>query len=193
MLGMNPDNILVSGNDLPGINFGSFKGLSVDIASTEYSPAYHRSTHGYNDGIPPHGNTTPFYAITTSFTKSHISSVWYYLDGKYGQYLGNPTLGELLGYEALTGNVSLNLGEQQPMFPGKDASTLNINTTIEKMAPLFGQRTREGDVGIYYSTDSEYLYITPNGIAKNANSCSYRLLWVGHSTGETSCSIQGNS
>ncbi len=166
--GKDPDHILVSGNDLPGINFGSFNGLSLDIASTEYSPAYHRSTHAYSDGIPPHGGTTPFYAITTSFTKSHSGSVWYYLDGEYAKYLGNPTLGELLGYEALTGNVSLNLGEQQPMMPGTDASALNINTTIEKMAPLFGQRTREGDVGVYYSTDSEYLYMTPNGVAKNA-------------------------
>ncbi|MEN8157757.1 MAG: T9SS type A sorting domain-containing protein [Bacteroidota bacterium] len=166
--GKDPENILVSGNDLPGINFGSFKGLSLDIASTEYSPVYNRSTHGYSDGIPPHGNTTPFYAITTSFTKSHIGSVWYYLDGEYAKYQGNPTLGELLGYEALTGNISLNLGKQQPMFPGDDASALNVNTTIEKMAPLFGQREREGEVGLYYSTDSEYLYITPNGTAKNA-------------------------
>ncbi|MEN8202693.1 MAG: T9SS type A sorting domain-containing protein [Bacteroidota bacterium] len=165
-LGKVPEQILVSGNDLPSLSYGAFKGTSVDMASTEYSPSYHRGTYGYCDGIPPYGHTTPFYGMTTSFTRSHVASVWYYLEGPYAQYLGQTHLGELLGYEALTGNVSLNLGEQQPMFPGDDASALKVNSTIERMAPVFGQRVREGMVGILYSTDTEYLYLTPNGFAK---------------------------
>jgi hypothetical protein len=47
-LGKNADNILVSGNDLPSINFGSFKGNSIDISSSEYRLHHLRSEEQYS-------------------------------------------------------------------------------------------------------------------------------------------------
>lgn len=163
--GRNPNDILVSGNDIPRAHIPTITGEELDIVSAEYTPNYNPLTRNYADGLPPNGHSGPFYALATQAARGKHANIWYYLEGGLAGYRNNETLAKVISYEALANNAIIAAGSSDlyPNLPGTDNSASEVNQFIERMEPVFGQRQRIGSVGLLYSTQSEYSYLAPGG------------------------------
>lgn len=162
LLGKDPNDVLVYGNDFTRVHVPGITGKEMDIVSAEYMPHYAVVTGNFKDGLPHEGVTGPYYALATQAAQGRHAVTWYYLQPEYAS---KTNLAQLISYEALANNAIITGGSSHlyANVPGTDESALSVNNFIERMAPVFGSRERSGAVGILYSTETEYSYMAPGG------------------------------
>lgn len=178
--GKDPDTIYVGGNDIGKLNTGAEAGTGqLDQVNIEYDPYNSPVTGPYSDKIPPYGQAGPYYRHVQQYAESQHTAIWYYLQAApVSAFQNDPTLGEFLGYEALTNNVVLNDGADNNSDPGNSASALAVNQTIDRLAPVFGARDQYADVGLFFSPDTEYGDLTP-GSYRNGGKLDHTLGYYG--------------
>lgn len=169
LAGKNPDDILVSGNDVPLVSFGSEAASYLDLPNFEYMPEYSPVGEFHANGLMPYGHAGPLYALAGNSSQGRHSVIWFYLTGSYAPYLGKTALGEAVGYEALMHNSFISFGQSYGRIVGNDASGLTVNRTIKAMAPVFGERVPDGKIGLVHSVHNEQLALTPGGYANSGN------------------------
>jgi hypothetical protein len=164
-LGIDPDSIMFGGNDVPAISFGAVPGDELDMPHTEYSSDWSLDTGSVGHGLPPYGRASGFYAAATQYGRSRHAIVWYYLEGADAAFRGKPTLGEVLGYEALANNVIINggSGNADPRLAVTDSSLKAVHDTEARLAPILGGRKRSGAVAVLWSTETQMAYLAPGG------------------------------
>jgi hypothetical protein len=164
-LGLDPDSIMLGGNDVPAISFGAVGGDELDMPHTEYTSDWSLDTGPVGRGLPPYGRAGGFYAAATRYGRSRHAIVWYYLEGADAAYRGKPTLGEVLGYEALANNVIINggVGDADPRMAGTDSSMKAVHDAEARLAPILGARKRSGAVAVLWSTETQMAFMAPGG------------------------------
>lgn len=163
-MGKNPDDILVQGNDIPKLFFGSVDGDEVDMASVEYSPGWTVINHEATDGMAPYGHAGTFYSLAGNSFKSRHAEIWYYLDGFTEKYAGKQTLSEVLLYEALMKNVFIS-SDVPYKIPQGEQLNKNFNRYLKSMTNIFGDRKQDAKIGIVYSSNDELYNLLPGGWA----------------------------
>ena len=163
--GRNPDDIAMTGNDFCMMTNASMTGNEIDLVSTEYSATYSAVNGNNFIGLAPHGRSGSIYSLIVDYSKYRRANVWFYSH----EYPHTANLGRVLGYEALAHNVTLNSGMEGPSFAGTDNSARRVNKSIGILKSIFANRDKYGDVGIFYSSNSEYSYLLPGGYHNGAN------------------------
>jgi len=162
-LDLDPDDILIGGNDIPRLSFAALTGTEVDMINSEYNP-YHSVVSGFAaDGLPPYGHAGPTYSLAVNFAKSKRANIWYYLPETYAKYQNRTQLGEILGYEALSKNVLINTSSDNSTIAGSDESSKRVNRYIKSVSDIFGARRSVGNIGLVYSSQTELFNLLPGG------------------------------
>ena len=162
-LGIDPDEVVITGNDIPRMMFGSMDGTEVDMVSSEYTSHWSTQTGFDCDGIPPVGGCGTTYKTVESMFKSRHSIMWYYLQGENEKYIGKNQLGITLGYEALINNAMICFGHGVTMMAGNDDVGRKVNGTIRAMADVYGERELYASIGLLHSGDTMSMGNTPTG------------------------------
>jgi hypothetical protein len=166
-IGLNPNDILVSGNDVALLQNGSMiSGNQLDMVSAEYGPDFSAVTGSYSDKTPLQGYAGPLYKLTTQLSKSKRGSIWYYLPDNLKD---NVNLAKMLSFEALADNCVINSGDGIPTTPGTNASAKFVNDVIGGIRNDFGKREIKASVALYNSGNSEYSQLTPGGYIEGGN------------------------
>lgn len=161
-LGLNPDDIVVAGNDI-AILQNAAVGIEnvVDILSVEYVPEHSPVTQNFSDQVPMTGYGGPHYKLITQLSRSKRGSIWYYIGDKQKSH--NNILGMFLHFEALSNNVTLNSEDRLPDHAGTEEAAVCANHAIAVLRKDFGRREIRASVGLYNSGSSEFCQLTPGG------------------------------
>jgi uncharacterized protein (TIGR03437 family) len=162
----NPDDFFQGGNDVPALTYGAYTGDEIDACHCEYNPSGGPDTGAIGRGLPPEGHAGPVYSAAVQYGHARRAYVWYYLDGANAPIAHDPNLSQVLGYEALSQNVTIYNGTDNAIMEGTDASQLAVNQTIQRLAPTLGHRGRTGTVGVLYSTDTQHSRFAPGGFCE---------------------------
>ncbi len=161
-LGLNPDDIVVTGNDIALMQNGVL-GIEdyVDVLSVEYGPTYSAVTQQFSDKLPLLGYGGPVYKLITQLSRSKRGSVWYYVDD--AEKADQEMLGMFLSFEALANNITINSGDGNPTTAGNDETTAMVNAVIGQLRDVYKKREIKASVGLYNSGTSELSQLTPGG------------------------------
>ncbi len=167
-LGLNPDDIVVAGNDISLLQNGAV-GIEdyVDILSVEYGPEYSAVTQQYSDKLPTVGYGGPFYKLATQLSRSKRGSIWYYIND--AALRDQEMLGMFIAYEALANNMTINSGDGNPTIAGNNNTARLVNTAIATLRGDFKKREIKASVGLYNSGNSELSQLTPGGYLNNGD------------------------
>ena len=162
-LGLNPDDIVVTGNDIALMQNGVL-GIEdyVDVLSVEYGPTYSAVTQQFSDKLPLLGYGGPVYKLITQLSRSKRGSVWYYVDD--AEKADQEMLGMFLSFEALANNITINSGDGNPTTAGNDETTAMVNAVIGQLRDVYKKREIKASVGLYNSGASELSQLTPGGM-----------------------------
>jgi len=172
------DEVYVGGNDVGRLNFTTLLGNDLDAANVEYAPAgfnpITRDSSSRTERVPPYGHAGPFYNLITNYgeTTSNIATVWYYMNGLTNvngfNYKDDGYLGEVIGFEALAHNTTINTGNSAASnnSPGNIYSARKVNDVIANLGALFGERKPRAGIALFYSEDTEVADLTPGGYVK---------------------------
>ena len=158
-LGKNPDDISVTGNDFCLMHFAAVDGQQLDLVSTEYGPDFNVITGTNYDGLPPMGRPAGVFSMLGQSAKGKHASVWYYPHDTRAAF----SLGKVLGYYALSHNVTINQGADNRNIVGTDRSAKEVNRAIGSLRDYFGNRERYAEIGVLYSSESEMIQLAPGG------------------------------
>ncbi len=163
-LGIDPDEVAVTGNDVAGSNYAAMTSdQSIDVVHTEYGIEFSAVTQFRSDGAPPYGNAGGYYKACNEYGRSRRSTIWYYLNGDNEKYSENRGIGFVIAYEALANNCTIYSGDGIPTVAGSNYTFGRVNDFIGKMKDIYGQRDLRAKVGVYHSSASEYATLTPGG------------------------------
>ena len=163
-LGINPNDVAVTGNDAVGMqNATMLDGTQMDVPSVEYYPGYSAVTYGWINQKFPDGYSAPYEKLAVQLGKSRRACLWYalaegdpYEDGDYAK---------LLAFEALANNSTLATGSNGDTRIGNASSTMFVNEVIVALKKDFRDRDFSASVALYNSGNSEYCMLTPGGYA----------------------------
>jgi len=167
--GHNPDDILVSGNDVALLHNAALDKNDLDIVHSEYNPHFSAVTADKSDKLLPDGYSGPHYKYLTQLSKSGRGSVWYYLGGAYEAYQNNPELAKVLSFEALASNCTINSGNGINSITGDNNSAKFVNDIVGELRENFRKREIVSSVAMYYSSNSELSQLTPGGYISNGS------------------------
>jgi len=163
--GKNPDDINVSGNDFCYMHSAVPDGKILDTVATEYGPEFN-VVAGFNyDGFPPRGRMGGVFALLPHVGVSNHASFWYY----GGEMTNSTVAGMAVGYQAMAYNHTINSGDENSLIIGTDKSARDVNRMITNMRNVFDNRELYSDIGIYYSSNSEYVQLAPGGYVDGSN------------------------
>lgn len=155
-LGIDPDQIMVSGNDVSKLSFGSEKSTQLDIVSTEHSSlGWTPDKRFYSDGLAPDGTSAPAYKTMLAYQKGSVTFPWYYMDARFKEY---DTLAEVEWYTALINNAVIKYGSRSP---GTVSKIAEINKNVEKMGNIYQKRHTMAKIAIVRSAQTQGSYWVP--------------------------------
>ena len=162
----NPDDFFLGGNDVPSLTYGVYTGDEIDAAHFEYNALGGPDIGPVGRGLPPEGHAGPLYAAAVRYGKGRRATAWFYMDGAYAGLARNENLSEVLGFEALSQNVTLYNGSSNGHMVGTDDSARVVNDAISRLEPVLGHRARTGAVALLYSTDTQHSRMAPGGFCE---------------------------
>ncbi len=155
-LGLDPDQILVSGNDISHLNFGGEKSTQLDIISVEHSTlGWTPDRRFYSDGIAPEGQSGTAYKTMLAYQKGQMTCPWYYMDARFISY---NNLAEVESYYALANNAVIKIGGRSP---GNAETRIKINKNVDKMGNVFQIRRPYVKVAMVHSPQTQSFYWVP--------------------------------
>ena len=163
-VGKDPDSIMVAGTDPSVYPFASSTGEELDQIHTRYSPNMSPELGTLGRGLLPRGSNGPFYAITSSYTKSPFSHIWY-LHPEQETLFGDTRekLAPVLTAEALANNALLVGDDVNTRFALTDEQGLKLAKVMRKISPVFQGRERYARVAILYSPSTLMMNLAPGG------------------------------
>jgi uncharacterized protein (TIGR03437 family) len=162
----NPDDFFLGGNDVPSLTYGVYTGDEIDAAHFEYNALGGPDIGPVGRGLPPEGHAGPLYAAAVRYGKGRRATAWFYMDGALSGLARNENLSEVLGFEALSQNVTLYNGSSNARMVGTDQSAKVVNDAIARLEPVLGHRARAGAVALLYSTDTQHSRMAPGGFCE---------------------------
>ena len=152
-----PD-FLVMGNDIPVFSLGWVRG-DLDMVSTELSWGWHLTSGPRGFMAPPMGNYTPVYKLAREHARSRFVNAWLYGPD---DSLGRTNIARVLYYQALA-NHATPMPNPGGRTVGNAAVDSEFFAFLRRVAPLFGDRRAVEEAGIYYSSSSQLMEMTPGG------------------------------
>jgi hypothetical protein len=171
---MGKPDFLVMGNDIPMFGLGWPRG-TLDMVSTELSWGW--SLTGGARGLmpPPWGSYVPVYKLAREHAASRFVNIWMY--GPKDQ-LGKPNIARVLYYQGLANHTfPMPHYKANRRDVGNEATDEEFFAFVRRAAPTFGARVPAQDVGLYFSSSSELMTLTPKGFVDFGNQTHAFSFW----------------
>jgi len=156
---------LVAANTGPIDTHGWLRG-DLDLASFECPLGWMLDCGSYGFGLPPDTRLSPRYKIARELAKSRFVNIWLYFDsyGGYDAYRQKPGVVGTLFYEMLATGALPMAYPTEARIPDLPELYTEFNTFVKSVKDTFGGRVPVEEVGVYYSTSSLLVEITPGGL-----------------------------
>ncbi|MBI2299263.1 MAG: hypothetical protein HYU66_10040 [Armatimonadetes bacterium] len=158
-------DFMIQGNDIPIYSLGFPRPECLEMVSTEFSPGWNLFTGPRGQGLPPHGRIGAVIKAARVHAKSRFVHVWYYLQGPYEKYRGNPAVGRLIAYELLAQHAFIQAYPSNPDVAGTNVSHAEVFRFAHAAKATWGDRQPYARIGLLYSPDTRLASITPGGMA----------------------------
>ena len=152
-----PD-FLVMGNDIPLFSLGWVRG-DLDMVSTELTWGWHLTSGPRGILPPPIGNYTPVYKLAREHARGRFVNAWMYGPN---EQLGRTNIARVLYYQALA-NQAMPMPNPGGRTVGNTAVNSEFFAFLRRIAPIFQDRQPVEEVGVYYSSSSQLMEMTPGG------------------------------
>lgn len=171
---MGKPDFLVMGNDIPMFGLGWPRG-ELDMVSTELNWGW--SLTGGPRGLmpPPWGSYVPVYRLAREHAASRFVNIWMYAPK---DQLGKPNIARVLYYQGLASHTfPMPHYQARRRDVGDEATDGEFFAFVRQAAPTFGERAPLEDVGLYFSSSSELMTLTPKGFADFGNQTHAFSFW----------------
>jgi hypothetical protein len=157
---MGKPDFAVLGNDIPLFSLGYCRG-ELDMVSTEISPGFHMGSSSRGFMMPPVGRFAPAYKLGREHAKSRQMNVWMYLEGTNQVHKEKAGVANTLYYEMLANQTLPMLLKNHPDITQSAAINGAFFGFVKNARATFGARQEVADVGLYYSSSSVLMQMTP--------------------------------
>ncbi len=153
-----PD-FLVAGNDIPIMSLGWVRG-ALDMVSTELSWGWGLASGARGFMPPPLGSYIPLYKLAREHARSRFVNVWMYVPRAQRHKAG---IASVLYYQALANHTLPMPHPDNARTVGDRRAVAAFFDFVGRAAPLFSDRRPVESVGLYFSSSSQLMTITPGG------------------------------
>ncbi len=153
-----PD-FLVAGNDIPIMSYGWVRG-NLDMVSAELSWGWGLASGSRGFMPPPLGSYVPLYKLARAHARSRFVNVWMYVPRAQWH---KPGITAVLYYQALANHTLPMPHPNNPRTVGSRKDAAAFFDFVGRAAAVFGDREPMERVGLYYSSSSQLMTVTPGG------------------------------
>lgn len=153
----------VQGNDIPAWSFGVARPEYLEMVSTEFAPGWSLIGGSRGLGLAPRGRIAPVIRMARAHQRGRFVHVWYYLDGAFERYRGDPVFGRVLSWELLASHAMIQ-AQGEPRVAGTPETHREVTDYIGASKGEWGDRRPYARIALVYSPLSQLSRLSPGGV-----------------------------